>query len=332
MADRKQVAKYQDLKDDGSTACGGWMYCGIYPKDGHNVARSRTPDGPGGPGSHLGWAFAWPSNRRTLYNRASADPAGKPWSERKKMVWWDEASRNGPAPTCPTSWPPRARITARTGARIRPAWTRWAATARSSWRRTASCQLFVPTGLKDGPLPTHYEPVESPVRNPMYGTQFNPRRHDLEPARQRGARAAGSALPLRVHHLSPDRTALRRHHGRVTPHTAELQPEAFVEISPELAGELGIEHLGWTVLSTLRGEIEVRAMVTERVRPFVIDGRTVHQVAMPWVFGWDGIATGDVANALLAIYGDANTSIHTTKALTCALRAGRRSERTHGVG
>ena len=110
--------------------------------------------------------------------------------------------------------------------------------------------------------------------------------------------------------------------SRVTPHTAELQPEPFVELSPELAGELGVRHLAWTVLSTLRGEIEVRAMVTERMRPFVIGGRTVHQVGMPWHYGWNGYANGDIANVLLAITGDPNTSIHTTKAITCAAAAG----------
>ncbi len=110
---------------------------------------------------------------------------------------------------------------------------------------------------------------------------------------------------------------------RVMPHTAELQPEAFVEVSPELASELGIRHLDWTVLSTLRGEIEVKAMITERVRPFQIAGQTVHQIGMPWVFGREGYARGATANVLLAITGDANTSIHSTKALTCGLRAGR---------
>jgi len=119
--------------------------------------------------------------------------------------------------------------------------------------------------------------------------------------------------------------------SRVTPHTAELQPEAFVEISPELADELGIRHLGWTVLSSLRGEIEVKALVTGRIRPFTIAGRTIHQVGMPWVYGWEGYARGDIANVLLAITGDANTSIHTTKAVTCALRPGRLSH-AGGVG
>ena len=92
VADRKQLKSFQQLKDDGSTACGGWMYCGIFPAQHDNRLASRKPDGPDGDGSHQGWAFAWPDNRRTLYNRASADPDGKPWSERKRMVWWDEAT------------------------------------------------------------------------------------------------------------------------------------------------------------------------------------------------------------------------------------------------
>ena len=115
--------------------------------------------------------------------------------------------------------------------------------------------------------------------------------------------------------------------SRVTPHTAELQPEAFVELPPELAGELGIEHLGWAVLSTRRGAIEMRAMVTQRLRPFRIEGRLIYQIGVPWVFGWDGYARGDVANALLAITGDPNTSIHSTKAITCDLRPGRLPQR-----
>ena len=110
---------------------------------------------------------------------------------------------------------------------------------------------------------------------------------------------------------------------RIMPHTAELQPEAFVEVSPELARELGIANGGWTVISSKRGEIEVKALVTERMTPFTIGGRTVHQIGMPYVFGPKGYARGEVANVLLAIYGDANTSIHTTKALTVNLRAGR---------
>jgi formate dehydrogenase major subunit len=184
-------------------------------------------------------------------------------------------------------------------------------------------QLFAPTGLKDGPLPTHYEPMESPLKNPMYAQQFNPAAkiwkapgNDLHAPEDPDYPYVFSTYRLTELHCGGII-------GRVTPHTAELQPEAFVEIAPELAKELGIRHLGWTVLSTKRGEIEVRAMVTERMRPLNAGGRVVHQVGMPWVFGWEGYARGAIANVLLAITGDANTSIHSTKAITCALRPGR---------
>ncbi len=323
VADRKQLSSYQELKDDGSTACGGWMYCGIYPKDGHNVARSRKTDAPGGPGSHLGWAFAWPSNRRTLYNRASADSAGKPWSERKKMVWWDEAAEKWTGTDVPD-------FVATKRPDYRPDWSKHPHGMDALggddpfiMEADGKCQLFVPSGLKDGPLPTHYEPVESPVKNPLYAQQYNPTAkiwtrpgNELHPPEDPRFPYVFSTWRLTELHCGGII-------GRVTPHTAELQPEPFVEIAPELARELGVPHLGWTVVSTVRGEIEARAMVTERVRPFTIGGKTVHQVGMPWVFGWEGYAHGDIANVLLAITGDANTSIHSTKAITCNLRPGR---------
>ena len=323
VADGRQVASYQDLRDDGSTACGAWTYTGIYPREGHNVARARTPDRPDGPGSHLGWAFAWPSNRRTLYNRASADPAGQPWSERKKMIWWDEAQAKWTGLDIPD-------FEATKRPDMRPDWSK-----RPSGMDALSgadpfimepdgrCALFVPTGLKDGPLPAHYEPVESPTRNPMYAQQHNPGAKIWE----RPGNVLHPPADPRFPYVLTTFRLTELHCGgimsRITPHAAELQPEPFVEVPPELAAELGIAHMGWTVLSTLRAEIEVRAMVTDRVRPFVIDGRRVYQIAIPWVFGWDGYAHGEAANALLAIHGDPNTSIHTTKALTCALRPGR---------
>jgi formate dehydrogenase major subunit len=320
VADRKPVARYHDLKDDGSTACGGWMYCGVYPREGHNVARSRKPDGPGGNGSHAGWAFSWPSNRRTLYNRASADPAGMPWSERKKMVWWDESAGQWTGHDVPDFVPTKRP-------EMRPDWANrphgmdaLGGDAPFIMEPDGKCQLFAPTGLKDGPLPTHYEPLESPVSNPLYEQQSNPTARIWPRAGNELHTPGDTRFPYIFTTYRLTELHCGGITGRVTPHTAELQPEPFVEISPELAKELGIGHLAWTVLSTLRGEIEVRAMVTGRVRPFLIDGKPVHQIGMPWVYGWEGYASGAVANALLAITGDANTSIHSTKAITCALR------------
>ena len=323
VADRKQVAQYQDLQDDGSTACGGWMYCGIYPKEGHNQARSRVPDAPGQDTSHSGWAFAWPSNRRTLYNRASADPAGHPWSERKRMVWWDGTAEKWTGTDVPDFEPTKPPT-------YRPDWSKHphgmealGGDAPFIMEADGKSQLFVPSGLKDGPLPTHYEPVESPVRNALYGQQHNPTAHLWTRSDNQLHDVGDPAYPYVFTTYRLTELHCGGIMGRVTPHTAELQPEAFVEISPELAAELGIPNLGWTVLETKRGAIQARALVTERIRPFTINGKRVHQVGMPWHYGWDGYAKGDIANVLLAITGDANTGIHTTKAVTCNLRPGR---------
>jgi formate dehydrogenase major subunit len=321
--EKKQIESYLDLKDDGSTACGVWIYSGVYPKEDENKARSRKPDGPDGPGTHLGWGFAWPSNRRSMYNRASADPDGKPWSDAKKLVWWDAAKKEwtgddmpdfvkDKAPDFTPDWPSKpSGMDALSG--------------RDPFIMIADgkSSLFVPSGLKDAPLPTHYEPVESPVRNPMYAQQDNPTARKWE-REENAYHPVGD--PRYPHVLTTYR--LTEHHSGGTPtrsvaSTAELQPESFAEIPPELAHELGIANLDWVVLSTARGEIETRALVTERLRPFDIDGHRIYQIGMPWHFGYKGYATGAIANELSSVVGDPNTSIHEGKALTCALRKGR---------
>ncbi|MBE7211800.1 MAG: molybdopterin-dependent oxidoreductase, partial [Gluconacetobacter diazotrophicus] len=335
VADRTQLGSFQELKEDGSTASGAWIYCGIYPKDGHNRARSRKADSPSGPSSnHLEWAWAWPANRRTLYNRASADPDGKPWSERKKMVWWDEEQSSWTGfdvPDFVASKPPS----------YRPDFSRHPQGMDALggddpfiMQADGKAMLFVPSGLKDGPLPSHYEPVESPTRNALHPQQqFNP---TAKLWRRPGNELHEVGDPDYPYVFTTYRLTELHCGGiwtRASPHTAELQPEAFVEIPPELADKLGIANTGWTVISTRRGEIEVKALVTERMRPFVINGVTTYQIGMPWLFGHGGIARGDVANVLLAITGDANTTIHTTKAITCNLRSGRLANpggRSHG--
>lgn len=321
--DKKQIASFKDLKDDGSTACGAWIYTGVYPKEEHNQAQARKPDGPDGPGTHLGWAFAWPANRRTMYNRAAADPEGKPWSERKRLTWWDEAKGE---------WQCNDALDFEETKRpdYQPDWSRKpegmeALSGSDPYIMIADgrASLFVPSGLKDAPLPTHYEPVESPVKNPMYRQQDNPTAKKFE--REYNPYHA-PADPRYPHAFTTYR--LTEHHSGGTPtrsvaSTAELQPEGFAEIPTELAAELGIANLDWVVLSTARGDIETRALVTDRLRPFDIDGRRIYQIGMPFHFGWSGFATGDIANVLSAVVGDPNTSIHEGKAFTCNLRRGR---------
>ncbi|MBE7217005.1 MAG: molybdopterin-dependent oxidoreductase [Caulobacteraceae bacterium] len=323
-ADKTQVEKFQDLKDDGSTAAGCWIYTGIYPAEGKNLTQGKRPDQPGETTGHRGWAFSWPVNRRTMYNRASADPDGKPWSERKKMIWWDEDAAKWTGHDVPDYIPDKRPD-------MRPDWSKdprgmdaLGGDRPFIMEADGRVQIFSSSGLKDGPLPTHYEPVESPVRNALHPQRpFNPTAYLWG----RPGNELHAPEDPRFPYVFTTYRLTELHCGgiptRIMPHTAELQPEAFVEVSPELAAELGIENTGWTVISSLRGEIEVKALVTPRMRPFTIDGRTVHQIGMPWVFGPKGYARGEPANVLLAIYGDANTSIHTTKAVTVNLRAGR---------
>ena len=321
---REQIGDFKDLKDDGSTACGCWIYTGVFPKADHNHARSRRTDGPDGPGTHLDWGFAWPSNRRIMYNRASADPDGKPWSERKRYMWWDAEKGEWTGPDQPdfsTTKPPDHV----------PDWSKAplqgmdAHDGKSPFMMSADGKawLFVPSGLKDGPLPTHYEPVESPIRNPLYKQQDNPAAKKWERADNPYHDVGDPRYPYVI-----TTYRLTEHHAggiptRLVPSTAELQPEGFAEIPPELAAEQGIANLDWVVISTARGEIEAKALVTERLRPFEIDGRRIYQIGMPWHFGWLGYATGDIVNTLTAVVGDPNTTIHEGKAFTCDLRKGR---------
>lgn len=321
--DRRQVPDAEELKDDGSTACGCWIYCGAYPRDDFNQTRSRVPDGPDGPGTHLGWAYSWPGNRRMLYSRASADPDGRPWSERKRYVWWDPEQRRWVGPDRP-DFPPERPPDYEPDYASRPEGMD-ALDGRSPFILNADgkAALFAPSGLKDGPLPCHYEPAESPVRNPLYGRQDNPgaKRFDRPESPSNPPGDPRYPYVLTTYRLT------EQHCGglmtRVIPSTAELQPEGFCEISPELAEELGVSNLDWVVLNTSRAEVETRALVTPRVRPLTIDGRRIHQVGIPWHYGWLGFSTGGVANRLTGIFCDPNCMIPESKVLTCGLRKGR---------
>jgi formate dehydrogenase major subunit len=184
--------------------------------------------------------------------------------------------------------------------------------------------LYVPDGLVDGPLPTHYEPRESPMRNPLYGVDANPTRQEPDD-------------PDNPFHVSPSDTypfalttyRLTEHHtaggmSRTLPYLSELQPELFVEVSPELAALRGLEHAGWATIRTARAAIEARVMVTDRLAPLALDGHTVHQVGLPYHWGANGLVTGDAANELLSQVLDLNTHIAEYKSLTCDVRPGRR--------
>ncbi len=305
VATGRHVASPDALCDDGSTACGSWIHAGIFPAPGDNRAASRRRgDGPYDPG----WGFAWPQNRRILYNRASADPDGRPWSERKRLLAWDEATGRfggNDVPDFDAAAPPRE-----------------SAMRAFVMLEDGVASLFAAKGLADGPLPAHYEPIESPVRNRLYGRQRNPAAKTFLPddAMNRLAAIADQRYPivlttnrLTEHHLTGVMT-------RWLPWLAELVPELFVEIGVELARERGIANGDRVVVATPRGEVRAKALVTPRMRPLRTGGKRLHVAALPWCFGFQGLVTGDVVNDLTSMVGDPNVGIQETKALLCDVR------------
>jgi formate dehydrogenase major subunit len=327
IADGKVVKDFTQLKADGSTACGVWIFSGIMPEEGMNLARRRNPDNY----VSLGWCFTWPANRHILYNRASADPEGKPWSERKKYIWWDPEHDNGDGtkgrwvgydiPDFPETKPPTAKadpmgsgLDAHSG------------TDPFTMNVEGRGRLYVPTGLTDGPLPTHYEPVESPVTNLLYPKM--PTNPVVKHWRRRDNPENGMANPQYPYAITTYR--LTEHHvggamSRWLPWLSELQPALFAEISEELAAEKGVKLGDWITIWTERGEVEARALVTPRMKPLKIEGRTVHQIGLPYHWGYQGVVKGDIANDLLLLVADRNVSMHEAKAFTCNMRPGHRS-------
>ncbi len=323
-ADGQPLSGFAQLKDDGSTVCGCWIYSGCYAGGVNQTARRK----PGAEQSWVApeWGWAWPANRRILYNRASADPDGKPWSERKAYVWWDaEAGKwtGHDVPDFPATRPPS----------YRPADGATGVDAISGidafiMQNDGKAWLYAPAGLADGPLPTHYEPQESPFRNPLYGQQRNPIReiirHKENPLQPSGTEPGSSVFPYvaTTYRLTEHHTAGGM--SRTLPYLSELQPEFFCEVSPELAAERGLEHLGWATIITARTAIEARVLVTSRMRTLTIGGRHLHQVGLPYHWGPNGLVTGDAANELAALSLDPNVHIQEVKAMACDIRPGRR--------
>lgn len=312
VADRTLLPGFAALKADGTTACGCWIYSGVFPRPGENRAAQRQPTGLYG----HGWGFAWPADRRVLYNRASARPDGRPWSEGKKLVWWDEGKREWTGwdvPDFSRAKPPDYQPPP--GARGDDA---LAGDKPFIMHSDGFGWIWVPRGLKDGPLPTHYEPWESPVDNLLYPQQAtNPAAMKRERPGNVYAQPGDERYPyvLTTYRLTEHHTSGAM--SRVLAHLAELQPELFCEISPELAAERGIEHGGRVAIRTARGVIRARALVTRRMRPLRLNGRRVHQVGLPWHWGYRGLAVGDITNDLVAISEDPNSRIMEAKALLC---------------
>ena len=325
-AEGELLSTYTALKHDGSTSCGCWIYCGTYA-DGVNQTARRTPaKDQNWLCSEWEWAWAWPANRRILYNRASADPEGKPWSERKALVWWDEEQQKWTGHDVPdfeATKPPSYRPP---DDAVGP--DALAGDDPFIMQADGRGWLYAPAGVADGPLPTHYEPQDSPVRNALHEQQRSPTRKLY-------------SHPANRYHPDPDQPGadvfpyvattyrLTEHFtaggmSRWTPYLCELQPEFFVEVSPELAAERGLEHRGWATIVSARGAVEARVMVTDRMTPLTIEGRTIHQIGMPYHWGANGYSRGDSMNELSSMALDPSSHIQEVKSLTIDIRPGRR--------
>jgi formate dehydrogenase-N alpha subunit len=299
----KLLATFGDLKDDGTTTSGNWIYSGFYPEEGKNRSKNRDNKDTGGQ-NFLNWSFAWPANRRILYNRASADPSGQPWSKEKAVIWWDALQGKWIGNDVPDF----KAITAPTAP---------GGTGAFMMNKDGVGLLFAPT-MNDGPFPEHYEPFESPVPNAFSSVELNPavviNDGDFN---KKGFKVdfpiVATTYRVEAHWQSGSMT-------RNQEWLSEIARYMFVEISEELAKEKGIKNKDKVIVTSARGEINAYAMVTKRYKPFTVRGKKVHQLGMPWNFGFKGYATGDIANRLTPHIGDANTMIPEYKAFLCDIR------------
>jgi formate dehydrogenase major subunit len=318
---------FVEMRADGSTSGGCWIYTGVY-SDGVNQSARRKP---GSEQSWVApeWAWAWPMNRRILYNRASADPDGRPWSARKAYVWWDEVAgkwTGHDVPDFQVNKPPSFRPKPGTGGP-----DGLAGDDPFIMQADGKGWLYAPSGLVDGPLPVHYEPVESPVRNALHHQQGNPTR-EMFPRTENLTSPSPPEPGSEVFPYIVTTYRLTEHHtaggmSRWSPYLAELQPEFFCEVSPELAAERRLEHLGWATIVTARTAIEARVLVTDRVTPLIVGGRTIHQIGLPYHWGVGGggaVVSGDSANDVMGVATDANVHIQESKVASCDIQPGRR--------
>jgi len=281
----KQVASFAQLRDDGTTSCGCWIYSGCFNENGNNMARRDTSD-PDDAGFYSKWAFSWPANRRILYNRASADLNGKPWDPSRKVIEWTGEKWEGyDVPDIAPAAKPDV---------VGPFIMNPEGTAR----------LFTRAMMRDGPFPAHYEPFESPIANPLApNVRGNPAARVFQGDLEQFGDANDFPYAATSYRLTEHFHFWTKH---VQPN-AVMQPEFFVEISEQLAEEKGIRSGGWVRVWSNRGSVKAKAVVTKRIRPLQCDGKTVHIVGIPLHWGFTGAAKkGFGPNMLTPYVGDAN--------------------------
>jgi formate dehydrogenase major subunit len=291
----QQLPGFAFLRDDGSTMSGNWLWCGSWTEAGALIQRRGTED-PSGLGIYPNWAWSWPMNRRVMYNRASCDPSGKPWDPERRQVWWNETAKRwvgNDVADFKADSPPKDHM----GPFI--------------MNPEGVGRLFVPlAGMADGPFPEHYEPIESPIANPLHSMQSNnpvvkKYKSDLD---KYGTPEQGFTIVCTTYRL----TEHYHYWTKNNPVNVQLVPEMFVEIPVELAGEIGIKGGDNVKVTSARGAYVAKAMVTKRIRPMTIDGKKVYQIGMPIHQGFRGIqedagkAPRSVANLISPTVTDPN--------------------------
>jgi formate dehydrogenase major subunit len=277
----QQVPGFAWLKDDGTTLCGNWLYSGSWTEAGAQIQR-RGMDDPSGLGIFPNWAWSWPANRRVMYNRASCDPSGKPWDEERKQVWWSETAgrwMGNDVPDFKVDSPPRDHM----GPFI--------------MNPEGVGRVFAPlAAFAEGPFPEHYEPIESPIANPLHPNQSNNpvvKRFNTEFDKY-GTPDQGFNVVCTTYRL----TEHYHYWTKNNPMIVQLVPEPFVEIPAELADEMGIRGGETVRVSSARGQYVAKAMVTRRIKPMMIDGKKTYQIGIPIHWGYRGIAEDEGKTAL----------------------------------
>ena len=275
----QQLPGFSWLKDDGTTSCGNWIYSGSWTEAGPQLARRGTED-PSGLGLHPGWGWSWPANRRVLYNRASCDLAGRPWDPERRQVWWSEAAGKWVGNDVPDF-----KVDSHPEEHLGP----FIMNAEGVGRIFAPLALFA-----DGPFPEHYEPIESPVKNPFHPQQSNnPVVKKLHTPADKYAATGGE---LDVICTTYRLTEHYHYWTKNNPVNVQLVPEPFVEIPVELASALGVQGGDRVRVTSARSDYVAKAFVTRRIKPMTIDGRMIYQIGIPIHQGYRGIAEDEGRN------------------------------------
>lgn len=301
------VPAFGNLQADGTTSSLNWLYTGSYTEDEGNKSKRRDPTQTpmqAAIGLYPNWSWCWPVNRRILYNRASVDLNGKPYNPKKAVIEWDGKKWVGDVPDGP--WAPQADTK----------------NGKLAYIMTTDgyAQLYGP-GRLDGPFPEHYEPAETPVAQHPFSKQLSSPVYKFHTSdMDKLAKAADPKYPIVLTTYSMTEHWCGGGETRNVPNLLEAEPQLYVEMSPELAKEKGIANGDGVIVESARGKVEAIAMVTVRIRPFKVMGKTVHLIGMPFAYGWTTPKCGDSTNRLTIVACDPNTTIPEAKACCVNIR------------